>query len=304
MTRSNILARRPILSFFVLAYMISWVIWTPLVVYYYRSPFPVSLAETPVSLIILAFLGFFGPTFSALIMAGFEGGSNGIKKLLSGWRLWRVGIRWYLAILVSQIVIQLVATQLYISFFDASPEITWSAWYGVFPMFLRAALIGGAIAEETGWRGYALPRLMKTKSALTSGIIIGLIWGAWHLPISLIPGANFPVPLNPVLFIVFLLNAIFISVVMTWLFNNTRGSIFICYLYHVLLNTALFGSVFRFADVGSAWWAKTCFGTALRGLFVLLLVILFGAIHLSRKNPAHSEPDTTIAQTHSDLQEI
>ena len=288
MTRSSILARKPILSFFVLTYIISWAIWTPIVIYYYRNPFPISFAETPVLLILCAFLGFFGPTFSALIMAGLEGGSNGIKKLFSGWRRWRVGIQWYLAILVSQIVIQLVATQLYITLSDVSPNVTWSAWYGVFPMFLQAALIGGAIAEETGWRGYALPRLMKTKSALTSSIIIGLIWGAWHLPISLIPGANFPVPLNPVLFAVFLLNAIFISVIMTWLFNNTRGSIFICYLYHALLNTALFGSVFHFADMESAWWAKMCFGTALRGLFALALVTLLHASRLSRKNPVHS----------------
>jgi membrane protease YdiL (CAAX protease family) len=157
-------------------------------------------------------------------------------------------------------------------------------------MFLRAALIGGAIAEETGWRGYALPRLMKTKSALASSIIIGLIWGAWHLPISLIPGANFPVPLNPLLFSVFLLNAMSISIVMTWLFSNTKGSIFICYLYHALLNTALFGAVFRFEDMESAWWVKMCFGVALRGIFALLLVVFFGAVRLSRKgeNPIPS----------------
>jgi membrane protease YdiL (CAAX protease family) len=278
------LTKKPLLSFFVLTYAISWVIWTPIVINYYRNPFPVSFAETPVLLILLVFLGFFGPTFSALIMAGIEEGSNGIKKLLSGWKLWRVGVRWYLAILVSQIVIELLATQLSITFQDVSPDVTWNAWFGVFPMFLRAALIGGAIAEETGWRGYALPRLVKTKSALTSSIIIGLIWGAWHLPISLIPGANFPVPLNPLLFFVFTLNAIFISIVMTWLFNNTRGSIFLCYLYHVMLNTAFFGTVFRFADMESAWWAKMCAGTVLRGIFALLLVLFFGATRLSRKN--------------------
>jgi membrane protease YdiL (CAAX protease family) len=283
MARSNMLTRKPILSFFVLAYVISWAIWAPLVAYYYQSPFLISLTETPVPLILLAFLGFFGPTFSALIMAGLEGGSGGIKKLLSGWRRWRVGVWWYLAILASQIVIQLAATGLYITLFDVRPTITWNAWYGVFPMFLQAALIGGAIAEETGWRGYALPRLMQAKSALISSIIIGLIWGAWHLPISLIPGANFPVPLTPVLFIMFSLNTTFISIIMTWLFNNTKGSLFICYVYHALLNTALFGSIFHFADVESAWRVKTCFGTALRGLFALLLVVFFGPIRLSRK---------------------
>jgi len=284
MTKSNILTKKPLLSFFVLTYVISWAIWTPIVIYYYHNPFPISFTGTPIHLIFLALLGFFGPTFSALIMAGLEEGGSGIKRLLSGWKLWRVGIKWYLAILVIQIVIELLATQLYITFFGVSPEITWNAWYGVFPMFLQAALIGGAIAEETGWRGYALPRLMKTRSAFTSSIIIGIIWGAWHLLISLVPGANFPVPLNPFLLFVFLLNVIFISVIMTWLFNNTRGSIFICYIFHAMLNTALFGSIFHFADFGSAWWVKLCFSMTLRGIFALLLVVFFGASHLSRKS--------------------
>ena len=284
MTRPNILTNKPLPSFFGLTYMISWAIWTPLVIYYYQNPFPISFAKTPVFLIFLAFLGFFGPTFSALIMTGLEEGSGGIKRLLSGWKLWRVGFRWYLAILVSQIVIELLATQFYITFTGVSPRITWNAWYTVFPMFLQAALIGGAIAEETGWRGYALPMLMKTRSALTSSIIIGVIWGAWHLPISLIPGANFPVPLSPLLFFVFLLSVIGISTIMTWLFNNTGGSIFICFIYHALLNTALFAAIFHFADFGSAWWGKLCFSTALRGIFALGLVIFFGARRLSRKS--------------------
>lgn len=282
MSHSNILTRRPLTSFFVLTYIISWGIWTPLVVYYYQSPFPVSFSSTPLPLILLAFLGFFGPTFAALIMAGLEEGRNGIKKLLSGWKKWRIGIHWYLVIFLSQLVIDLVATSLYISMFAPSVEVTWSAWYMVLPSFLQAAFIGGAIAEETGWRGYALPRLLKSKSALTSGSIIGLIWAAWHLPICLIPGANFPVPLSLQVFSVFLLNAIFISIIMTWLYTNTRGSIFICYLYHALLNTALLGVIFHFVNFESAWWTKMCYGTALHGLFALGLVLFFGPARLSR----------------------
>jgi membrane protease YdiL (CAAX protease family) len=283
MSKSNTLTKTPLLSFFSLTFVISWGIWTPLVIYYYSSPFPVSFASTPVLLILLAFLGFFGPTFAALIMAGLEEGRSGIKKLLSGWKLWRVGIQWYLVILVSHIVIDLIATQLYISMFAPDPEINWGSWYMVFPMFFRSAFIGGAIAEETGWRGYALSRTLGSKNALTSSLIIGAIWAIWHLPICLIPGANFPVPLDPLVFFVFSLNAVFISIIMTWLFNGTRGSIFICYLYHALLNTALLGTVFRFENLEFTWWVETCFRTALRGVFALLLVILFGPTHLSRR---------------------
>jgi membrane protease YdiL (CAAX protease family) len=276
--------KRPLPSFFFLTYSISWAIWLPIVIYYYASPFPISFAETPAPLILLALLGFFGPTFSALILAGLENGGRGIQSLLSGWKKWRVGLPWYLVILISQIVIELLATLLYILFTGVRPELNWSAWFLLFPMFLQAAIIGGAIAEETGWRGFALPKLLKTRSALASAVIIGVIWGAWHLPISLVPGANFPIPLNPALILVFLLSTTVISIVMTWLYINTGGSIFIGYLYHAMLNTSLFGAIFHFADFGSAWWVRLCISTALRGVFALFLIAYFGANRLSRKS--------------------
>jgi hypothetical protein len=69
---------------------------------------------------------------------------------------------------------------------------------------------------------------------------------------------------------------------MTWLYNNTGGSIFICYLYHALLNTGLFSAVYTFFDIEAAWWGKMYYGTVLRGAFALLLVAYFGARRLSR----------------------
>jgi membrane protease YdiL (CAAX protease family) len=285
--RLNPLARYPLISFFALTALISWAIWTPIVIRYYRNPFPVSFEETPAYLILLAFLGFFGPTIAALILSGLEGGREEIKRLLSGWKLWRVGLRWYLAFFLSQLAIEFLATQLYIGQSNATPQIDWGNWAGFLPTFLRAALIGGAIAEETGWRGFALPRLQETRSALSASVIIGLIWGVWHLPISLVPGANFPVELNLTLFAVFVLNAVFISIVMTWLYNNTGGSIFVCYLYHALLNTGLLSAIYKFKNLESAWWGKMYYGTVLRGAFALLLVSYFGARWLSRtgENP-------------------
>jgi membrane protease YdiL (CAAX protease family) len=285
--RLNPLARYPLISFFALTALISWAIWTPIVIQYYRNPFPVSFEETPAYLILLAFLGFFGPTIAALILSGLEGGREEIKRLLSGWKLWRVGLRWYLAFFLSQLAIEFLATQLYIGQSNATPQIDWGNWAGFLPTFLRAALIGGAIAEETGWRGFALPRLQETRSALSASVIIGLIWGVWHLPISLVPGANFPVELNLTLFAVFVLNAVFISIVMTWLYNNTGGSIFVCYLYHALLNTGLLSAIYKFKNLESAWWGKMYYGTVLRGAFALLLVSYFGARWLSRtgENP-------------------
>ncbi len=279
------LTRNPLRSFFILTFAISWAIWTPLVINYYRNPFPISFANTPPFLILLALLGFFGPTFAALIMAGLENGGSGIKALLSGWKKWRVGAGWYLAIVLSQLAIEWLAIQYYISQYEPNPEINWSLWYLALPALLQSAFIGGALAEESGWRGYALPRLQASHSALKSSLIIGFIWAVWHLPISLIPGANFPVPLTLSVFAIFLLNVVFISIIMTWLFNNTKGSLFIGYVYHALLNTALLGSVFRFANIENLWMVKVSFSMALHGLFALILLLVFGSARLSRKSP-------------------
>jgi ABC-type arginine transport system permease subunit len=82
---------------------------------------------------------------------------------------------------------------------------------------------------------------------------------------------------------VFSLDAIFLSIIMTWLFTNTRGSIAICYLYHALLNTALLGTIFHFDNLEFTWWVKMCCNTVLRGIFALLLVLFFGPSRLSRK---------------------
>lgn len=284
MSSTNFLVKKPLLSFFLLTYIISWAIWIPLLIYYYLNPFPLSFTSTPILILIFAFLGFFGPTFAALIMAALQEGPTGIKKLLSRWKIWRVGIQWYLFIPLFFIVVSFTAIQLYIGFFAISPQVNWGLWYMNFPAFLQAAIIGGAIAEETGWRGYALPRLMRSQKALNSSLILGVIWALWHLPLNLIPGANIPVPLDLSSFLAFLLNAIALSVIMTWLFNNTKGSVFITYLFHAGANSiSLFSIVYRFENFSIAWLNYTWFNVIVKWIFILIIIVFFGSTYLSRK---------------------
>jgi membrane protease YdiL (CAAX protease family) len=283
MSLANVLRKKPVISFFILAFIISWAIWTPLVIYYYSSPFEVSFSTVPVVLIIFAFLGFFGPTIAGLIMARVADGRGGIKKLLSGWKFWRTSIFWYLGILACRLLLDVVSYSLSVSLFNLDVTLDWSRWSLILPAFGQAALIGGAIAEETGWRGFALPRLMKSRSALFSALIIGVLWGLWHLPLCLIPGANFPTATTPELFLVYVAKVICFSVIISWIYVNTKGNIFACYLFHALLNTALTGNIVRFADQQSGWWVQMCVSAVIFALAAIGLVVFFGRSRLTRQ---------------------
>ena len=100
----------------------------------------------------------------------------------------------------------------------------------VFPVMIIAQLPSSPLLEEFGWRGFALPKLQEHFSALTSSLLLGLLWGLWHLPLTLAYGD----PVFP-----FLLKITAISVLITWVFNNTRGSMLLAMLCHASLNASI-----------------------------------------------------------------
>jgi membrane protease YdiL (CAAX protease family) len=111
--------------------------------------------------------------------------------------------------------------------------------------FVRILFLGGPLGEELGWRGYALPRLQQHRTALTSSVLLGLVWGLWHIPLYLVPGTGQYEILrsgtNPAFAIVgFVGWTIGLSVLFTWLFNQTRGSLLVVILFHTAVNLAAF----------------------------------------------------------------
>lgn len=112
---------------------------------------------------------------------------------------------------------------------------------------LIAVMING---EEGGWRGFALPRLQKLSGPLRGSLILGILWGLWHVPLMLIPAQS---PLNHAitlsLLIFFFIQITAKSISYTWLSNNTSGSLLIVTLFHAALNgyqvEPLFGSIDR-----------------------------------------------------------
>ena len=272
----------PIISFFILTYAISWVIWIPLVVYYQYNT--VQTKPLPFSVLLPALIGGFGPTFAALIMVGIQDGRVGVRKLMSRWLVWRVGIGWYITIPLLAIGVRLGAIALYVLFSGVKPEINLALWYMFFFDF-ATSIIGGPICEETGWRGYALPMMQKKSNALTSGLIIGVFWTLWHVPGFFVPGMALPaIPLSWLLILNFLLRVMSLSVLFTWLFNNTKGSLFVAFLLHAAVNssaTTLF-KIFNFREVADSIMGVLWFNTALQWIVVGVIVAVYGSSHLSR----------------------
>jgi uncharacterized protein len=97
--------------------------------------------------------------------------------------------------------------------------------------------LGGPLGEEPGWRGFALPRLQRLDSPLVGSLILGPSWAFWHLPLFWIPAWNFPSTIRNI--VMFVIAATAFTIVMTWIFNNTKGSLFIAVLVHTSFDTVL-----------------------------------------------------------------
>jgi membrane protease YdiL (CAAX protease family) len=283
----GISVKKPLLLFFLLSYAITWGIGIPIAIFYFLPLSSVSIASIPLPILLLTFIALFGPTFAALIMAVTEGGTSGIRKLLSRWKIWRVGIRWYLVIPFVLAGIQLAAVFLYVGISAIPLKANWGLWYMFFPYFLTSALLGGPLAEETGWRGYALPRMLNSQDAFKSGLVLGILWAGWHLPFLFIPALGvIPAPLNPLTFLVFFLWVIPASVMMVWLFTNTRGSVLLAFLFHSVHNAVIptvMLSIFGFENLPNAEVWVLCLVTALEWVVVTFLVVIFKPAYLSRK---------------------
>ena len=201
--------KHPLIAFFVLAYLLTWWIY-PLLRF---SP-------------LLGIPGLFGPALAAIIMAAVTGGKSGVKQLLSRVVLWRVGVRWYVIALGLPTVLSLVTASL--SYLLGSAEFIQAGSVSVLDFVVFVLVVG----EELGWRGYALPLLLEKRSAVTASLILGLIWGVWHLPTFVIPGT----PQYGLPFVAFLLLTIEYSILMTWVFLHTSGSVLIATLFHGAIN--------------------------------------------------------------------
>jgi len=225
-----LLARHPLISFFVIAYAFSWIAWSP----WYLSEEGTGLLPYAVSAQPWLAVGIFlGPTLAAFIMTAVSEGRVGVRRLLRRIVLWQVGLRWYLFAFIGVPLLMALGTIIVpgglASFQFLGPRyvLTYLA------TFIPVLIIGGPLFEEIGWRGFALPRLQRLHGALVGSIILGILWGLWHLPEFLVPSWAATSGGSDLLAIVkFVMFAIASAIVFTWVFNNTKGSVLMAILVH------------------------------------------------------------------------
>ncbi len=222
----QLLRRYPLISFFVLAYGISW---TYVIVFLVAWPLPDTIVTNTPALL--------GPVVAGFVMTAVTGGKAGVRQLLRRFVIWRVGAAWYLFALLGIPAFYIASIALVpgaLASFRA-PTLTAALLYPVF--FLVVMILDGPLLEEPGWRGFALPRLQVRLGPLAAAVILGILWAGWHAPQYLTPtfsAANGGLTVSGV--IVFLLALVAFSVIITWVFNHTQGSLLIAILLHTLIN--------------------------------------------------------------------
>jgi len=180
-----------------------------------------------------------GLILASLIMTGLTAGRDGAITLIKRFLIWRVGWKWYIigfflypVVFTSAVLLNAAWTQTSVDFsgviahkiFDSSASLPAL----ILPFFIFDFLTNG---EEMGWRGFVLPRLQAKHSALVSSLIVGVIWGFWHLPRYLSQG-------NTSLFVLMMVKVLADAVIYTWVYNSTGGSLLLTTILHAAGNTA------------------------------------------------------------------
>jgi membrane protease YdiL (CAAX protease family) len=230
----NTVKRWPAATFCVLVYGLVWLLFLA-----FRGS-----ATLTVALLIGSWL----PNLVGLLVTAVAEGRPGVRRLLARFGIWRVRVKWYAAALLLPATTVLLATGLHV--LAGNPAPTAIPANALLPAALFN-LILGPLGEELGWRGTLLPRLRTRQGVLTAGLLVGLIWGPFHLPAWLIPDS----PQAEVPVLAFLLSAVAFSVFLSWLFDRTGGSLLLTCLAHWAINFA--GSSSGIYGVPAILWLWT-----------------------------------------------
>jgi CAAX protease family protein len=273
--KANLIQRYPLVSFFLLALGLTWIFMITDAlgsqgILPFRLPLPL--------MIVMGYM----PTLAAVIVVGSTQGKEGVRALFRKLLIARVGLRWYLVAIFGLPVI-FVATIVIYNGFSGSPAVPILSTrmpsvpllqlaLSIVPMFLVIGIVNG---EELAWRGFALPRLQTRYNALTSSLILGVIWAVFHLPLFFTKTGSSQADES---FVSFLISTVAMTILYTWINNNTRGSVLMAYLFHAAANT--------WTQVFSIDHANATIGWILVGLLVLVAAVVVlsnGAENLSRR---------------------
>jgi membrane protease YdiL (CAAX protease family) len=272
----SVVKRHPIVTFFVLAFALSWILESPLVF--------LQDTVTGTQGLVLVILASNVPSLLAIVLTAIVLGRGALRKLLGRLLIWRVDPRWYLVVILGPVALAIGMVAL--NTFVGGPALSLSTPLLGVAFFLAFSIFpGSALGEEIGWRGYALPRLQSRMNALSASLIIGVIWALWHLPLWLTgePGRT------PGLYAAFVVSTIALSVILTWVYNSTGGSLLMVVLLHATFNLPI--TLVRDL-LGSRATVPVLLYFGLTVLAAIVVVVVAGPAHLSRKRRKQEEAVT------------
>jgi len=235
-TRSAFIKKHPVLTYYVLTFGISWsgglMVLGPDGILGIRQP-----SQAQFLFAILA--GIAGPTVAGIWLTGVVDGQTGLQKLRSRLFKWRVGARWYAVALTGPLFASAVLFALSVTDAAFLPGILVSDHKVLLLLIGTVVGLGAGFFEELGWTGFAIPRLRRRYGMLATGLIVGFLWGVWHLPLFSGQGSPSGVPIALYLSVLLFSFLPPFRVLMVWLYDRTESLLVVMIMHASLSATSL-----------------------------------------------------------------
>jgi uncharacterized protein len=234
------LARQhPLALFFVLAYAISWAVWF--------TGAALGRSGSLENFWVFLFVGSFGPALAGLTLSGLRGGMPEVRTFLL--RIVQARVRWPVYVATWFVLPTIICLGLFVLGFNFKTGAILNVASLIIAMpingFLTAFLSPGPLGEEPGWRGFALPQMPRSspwRTTWRTDALLGLLWAFWHVPVAILipawrevfPGMGIELPAWLILYPI---SVIALTVMLSRLWNWSGGSIFVCVLFHGVINT-------------------------------------------------------------------
>lgn len=247
--------------FFVLTFTFSWTMWLP-----------AAAAGGDLSLLhqVAVGVGAFGPSLAGVLCTARDEGGPGVHRLLRSLLRWRMDVKWYVLSLAGPVVLAIgaVAVHRLAAGTDAAFRLE-PRTVVLIPAALVVGLLLGSLQEELGWRGFALPLLLRRWGSVRAALLLGVAWACWHLPLYALPtGSQERMPLP-----VFAVSVVALSVLYTWFWVLTGGRLLVAVMLHSGTNVA---GIVLLRDAGSD------FGPVILATACTVILASAAARHLAR----------------------
>ena len=242
-TTTTFMKRHLVLTYYILVFVISW--GGILILIGGPGNIPGTKEQAEKLFIPALLVMFSGPFISGILMNFFVDGKEGLRKLLLRLLQWRVKARWYaVAVLTGPLLVAAVLFTL--SIFDKAflPGIvTTNDKIGSLIFGIGWGLVGGGLLEETGWTGFAVPKLRRRYSILSTGLVVGILWGIWHFMIAFwasnyLGGVDSWIMFVAGFLAFYLLALPAYRVLLVWVFDCTGGNLPVIMLMHAFLSAS------------------------------------------------------------------